>query len=109
MASPAVPTTRGKTVAIDEPTRYQLHQRLDEVLGREEAAALMACLPPLGWGDVASKADLALLRAQLHGDLADLRADMREEITTQTRTLLVGFLGANAAFAALAFAAARLA
>lgn len=89
-------------MAIDEPTRYRLHQRLDEVLGPDEAAALMACLPPLGWGDVATKADLTLLEAKL-------RAEFRGELSAQTRTLLLGFLGSNITLAALAFAAARLA
>ena len=42
-------------MAIDERTRHALHQRLDEVLGADEAATLMAHLPPTGWGDVVTR------------------------------------------------------
>ena len=92
-------------MAIDEPTRYRLHQRLDEVLGRDEAAALMACLPPLGWGDVATKADL---RSGLELTEQRILATMRAEMNAQTRTLMLGFLGANLSFAALVLAIVKL-
>jgi hypothetical protein len=45
-------------MAIDERTRHELHQRLDEVLGAHEAATLMAHLPPTGWGDVVTREHL---------------------------------------------------
>lgn len=41
-------------MAIDEQERHRLHQRLEEVLGPDEAGTLMAHLPPLGWADVAT-------------------------------------------------------
>jgi len=49
-------------MAIDERTRHELHQRLGAVLGADEAATLMAHLPPTGWGDVVTREylDLAL-------------------------------------------------
>ena len=34
-----------------------MYQRLEEVLGAEEATTLMEHLPPTGWGDVARKSD----------------------------------------------------
>jgi len=59
-------------MAIDEPTRHELHQRLDAVLGADEAATLMAHLPPTGWGDVVTREYLDLtIRAQ------DARLDAR--------------------------------
>lgn len=49
-------------MAIDERTRHELHQRLEDVLGSNEAATLMAHLPPSGWGDVVTRdyLDLAI-------------------------------------------------
>jgi hypothetical protein len=45
-------------MALDERSRHLLHGRLEEVLGAQEAAILMEYLPPVGWGDVATKRDL---------------------------------------------------
>lgn len=42
-------------MVIDERTRHELHQRLEGVLGADEAATLMAHLPPTGWGDVVTR------------------------------------------------------
>lgn len=75
-------------MAITEQARHKLHQRLDETLGTDEAATLMEHLPPVGWGDVATKTDLRgeidHLRTELKRDIADLRheiADVRTEMT----------------------------
>lgn len=57
-------------MAITEQNRHDLHQRLTEVLGREEATVLMEHLPPIGWADVATKRDLDHLAARL-GDRVD--------------------------------------
>jgi hypothetical protein len=83
---------------IDERQRHELHQRLEAVLGPEQAAALMTCLPAT---EVATKewVDLRL-------EVSEQR--LRAELGAQTRTLVFALLGANATFGALAFAAARL-
>lgn len=69
-------------MAISEETRHRLHLRLDEVLGPEDASTLMEHLPPVGWADVATKRDLdsglALLGAELRGEMAKLREEMAE-------------------------------
>ncbi|MGY6501928.1 MAG: hypothetical protein ACXIVQ_13685 [Acidimicrobiales bacterium] len=62
-------------MAITEPARHKLYQRLESVLGEEEANTLMAHLPPVGWADVATKTDLAHLEIRLESrfDSVDAR------------------------------------
>ena len=78
-------------MAMSEETRHRLHVRLEEVLGREEANALMEHLPPVGWADVATKRDLDMLAAttrsdidklgtELRGEIANLRAELKGDI-----------------------------
>jgi hypothetical protein len=61
-------------VPVDDRTRLQLHRRLEEVLGVEEANTLMDHLPPVGWRDVATKQDLSLVTA----DIAALRVATKQ-------------------------------
>jgi hypothetical protein len=56
-------------MAITEENRHRLFQRLDQVLGPEEATTLMEHLPPVGWADVATKRDLDVLRMEITGAL----------------------------------------
>ncbi len=61
-------------VAITEETRHHLYQRLEGVLGPEEASILMEHLPPVGWADVATKHDLDHV-----AEVLGLRIDHLEE------------------------------
>ena len=74
-----------------------MYQRLEEVLGREEAATLMEHLPPVGWADVATKRDLDHL-----GD--KLRGEWRHDLLQQTYVLV----GSQFALAGAVIAAAKL-
>ena len=58
-------------MSVTERQRHELHEWAKRVGNQEVAATLMELLPPVGWADVATKRDLALL-------LTDLRMDMRE-------------------------------
>jgi hypothetical protein len=59
-------------MAISEESRYHLYQRLEEVLGADEAATLMEHLPPVGWADVATKRDIEALAVATKGDIGSL-------------------------------------
>jgi hypothetical protein len=67
-------------VAITEVERLRLHQHFKESMGEEQAATLMQCLPPAGWGDVATKQDLAHLRDATKQDIARLRDATKQDI-----------------------------
>ncbi len=107
---------------MDEQARYELSEKLGEVLGREPAATLMACLPPDRWDRLATKADLDpfatkadlerfatkadlnevhhrfevldhRLEAMEHRITSAFRAELNAAVTAQSRTMLVGLLG----------------
>jgi hypothetical protein len=67
-------------MAVDERARHELHERLDEVLRREEATTLMSLLPPVGWADVATKHDLSSLGRELRAEMAQLSSELRGEL-----------------------------
>ena len=46
-------------MATTEHARHQLYQRLNEIIGPDQADTLMELLPTVGWADVATKTDLA--------------------------------------------------
>ena len=69
-------------MAIDEHHRHQLHTRLAEVLGPAPAGTLMEHLPPVGWADVATKADVEHETALLRQELATMGAELRQEMAT---------------------------
>jgi hypothetical protein len=50
---------------VADRSRHQLYQRLQEVLGAEEATKLMDHLPPGGASQMATKADLEAVKQEL--------------------------------------------
>jgi hypothetical protein len=120
-------------MALDERARHELFLRLEQVLGPESAETLMEMMPPVGWADVATKRDLDALeeRMNLRFEVVDQRFDalkhellaafrgellaqsnliigQSQQITAQTRTLLVANIGTVVSLAALAFGIAKL-
>jgi hypothetical protein len=99
----------GTTMGITNERRHHLYVKLEEVLGEREATTMMDHLPPVGWGDVATKADLREL-----GDVAtkaDLRSfgfDIRSEMHKGQRDLVFAMIGSNVSIAAVALAVASL-
>jgi Fic family protein len=120
-------------MAIDERARHELHRKLEEILGADEAATLMAHLPPVGWADVATKHDLAQLREYMNmrfgsidqrfesidqrfdsleerfeGKLDRLRGELIEAMAKQSRATVFAVLGSVLTVAGLVFAARLL-
>lgn len=54
---------------ITDAARTDLHNKVRDVLGEREGDTLMEHLPPVGWADVATKADLEMLRLSTRADL----------------------------------------
>jgi hypothetical protein len=106
-------------MAIDERARHELHRKLEEVLGAEEAATLMAHLPPVGWAEVATKHDLAQLREYIDlrfqsmedrfdGKLDSLEGRLHDRMAKQSRATVLAVLGSVLTVASLVFAARLL-
>jgi hypothetical protein len=97
---------------VDERARHRLFDKLEAVLGTEEAAILMEHLPPVGWADVATKHDLDALGELLRQSIETLEqrqlATMRLEMIQQNRTEVIAMLTLFVSYGALALAAARL-
>ena len=88
-----------------ERSRHQLHQRLREVLGPEEAGTLMAHLPAGGVDQVATKSDIERLELKMDALSQELRAEMHQ----MGRSLMLSFITVMAIMNGILFAALRLA
>jgi hypothetical protein len=67
-------------MAVSEYERTQLFNWFEEHMGTERATTMMNLLPPVGWGDVATRRDLELLEERLghQFELVDARFDRLE-------------------------------
>ena len=95
--------------------RLRLYEHARESWGDDTARTLMDLLPDDA-SQLATKADLAVLGAELRSEMADLRVDMadlrselHQALAEQTRTLVLTSSGITLTGIALAFAAAQLA
>ena len=87
-------------MVVDERARHELYQRLEQTLGEEATSTLMAYLPPVGWADVATKADLLTLKHEV-------LAELHRELNATTRTVVLSVVGTNVGIAGLALALAQ--
>ena len=67
-------------MAITEKSRHELYQRLEKILGPDQATTLMEHLPPVGWADVATKDDLRHLEIRLDAKIDVLGLSLQTEI-----------------------------
>ncbi len=90
---------------VDDRTRLNLHRKLDDIIGPEDADTLMAHLPPVTWNEVATKDDLERMGSSLRSELrAELRADFLEQMNRQIKWMVTF----AAAWSSLLVAAVRL-
>ena len=93
-------------MAIDEETRLDLRREFERLLGPELADAAMEAMPNLDYTDLAARADVNNLRIELRGEMAELRGemaalggDLRGEMATNLRTMVLTQLGTSVALA----------
>lgn len=79
---------------VYERSRHQLHERLREVLGPEEAGTLMAHLPPGGYAEFATK-----------GDVQAIKYELLAEIHRTARNLMLSTITVNAVMVGIVFTA----
>ena len=92
--------------------RRTLYNALEQSLGPAPAAILMAHLPPVGWVELATKADLAAVRAdvvELRGELKAEIADLRSEVHSLLPKVITANIAAMLSVAGLVVAVASTA
>ena len=57
-----------------DPERLALYDRMTELLGPERADTLMESLPPISWDQIATKADLAVLKTEIDSRFTEIDA-----------------------------------
>lgn len=104
---------------VTETRRAQLRRWADEHMGKDNAETLMDSLPPNGWGDIATKADVARTEESVHARIdrveesvharidrveerithesALTRAEISASVSRQGTRLLIVLLGLAAA------------
>jgi hypothetical protein len=85
---------RALSMTVSEYERTQLFNWFEEHMGRERATTMMNLLPPLGWGDVATRRDLEVLEEKL--DMLATSADLSESLRELQRTLVTWIFLAQA-------------
>jgi hypothetical protein len=102
-------------MSVDERSRHRLYERLQEVLGSEEATTLMEHLPAGGAGQLATKDDLSGVREDLRATRAELehkldvvRHELLTEIHRTARNLTLSLTTIMAVLNGIVFTALKL-
>ena len=86
-------TRQSATDSVTEAQRLTLRTSLVAAIGEPATTVLMEAMPPIDYDNLASKADIEVLRAEmnarfvalsaeLRGEMAELRSDLRAEMAT---------------------------
>jgi hypothetical protein len=67
-------------MAVTEEARYEVHKYFEGTMGPQRAATLMEMLPPVGWGDIATKQYVGTQIDLVRKDLDNLREGLRKDI-----------------------------
>jgi len=81
-------------MVVNERDRLKLAHRLEGLLG-EEATILMEHLPYGGIAGLATKDDLVLLKAEMHTDMAEFRAEIYKALNSQTLKIITVMTALN--------------
>lgn len=93
-------------MSVTEFQRHEVFKWFEERMGPEKAAVMMDLLPPVGWGDIATKQDLAALESRLDTRMS---AQIHEANADMLLKLFFGMVASNATLVGLVLAAVRLA
>jgi hypothetical protein len=94
--------------------RRRLYDALEQSLGHDPAAILMAHLPPVGWVDLATKGDITGVRGEIavvRGEIAEVRgeiAELRGEVHAMLPRLIAANIASMIGVAGLVLAASSL-
>jgi len=69
-------------VSVSEFQRHQIFQWLEGAMGSEKAAIMMDLLPPLGWGDIATRADTDNVRMEIRAAVDRLESSLTKSFVT---------------------------
>ena len=93
----------GCTLSITEQERAQLRWEVSQLMGEDTADILMRQLPPTGWGDIATKADLEILgdgvRTEMTNEFVKVRAEMAVEFANVRAEMATEFANVRAEMA----------
>ena len=96
-------------MTTSEQHRHEFFDFLRDQWGPERAGQLMGLLPPAGIPELTTKADLAVLRAELVSEFSGFRAEMHRAFARQTRIYVLSCAAIWVSGLGLAFTAARFA
>ena len=94
-------------MSVTEEKRHHLYQRLEQVLGVEEATTMMELVPPVGWADVATKHDLGEVERRVSMKLENVELSIRSDLHRELKNHLLATLGLNLSMLAGAIALVR--